>query len=139
MAGLGLLIRIARQAIDEKRVDLGHIGRARAEADAELAAHEQGLAAESGIASTSPELMADFSAWVARTAYHSARLKQRCSDLARIEDAAQDALREAFTDMKRLELARDSTARDEQREASRRADAQADEQERGRSSLAGPD
>ncbi len=118
--GLHLLIELAKRTADEHRGSLGRISAAKAEAEAALAAHEQGLESESRIATDDPAVMATLSGWTSHTARARSDLRVRKIELDRTETAARDALRSAFMDLKRLEMARDTAARQDRMAALRR-------------------
>jgi len=126
--GLHLLIELARRTTDERRGSLGHIAIAKAIADAALAVHEETVAKESTIATNDSALMVTLREWSNHTSRARAALKARRAELVQDESIARDALQSAFVDLKRLEIARDSAARQQRIVASRSADNQADEQ-----------
>ncbi len=132
MAAIELLIQLAQRTTDERSSDLGTIGRACAEADAALAAHENGVAAEGNLADHDLDALAAFGRWAVHAARNGATLQHRRAELDRTEANARDALREAFAQTKRLELARAAELRGAQRSWLRQADIRADEQERTR-------
>jgi hypothetical protein len=138
MAAIELLIQLAQRTTDERSSDLGTIGRACAEADAALAAHEHGMAAEGSIADGDLEALAAFGQWAVHAARNGARLQDRRAELGRTEATAREALREAFAQTKRLELAREAELADAQRSWLRAADTQAAEQERTRTAAGLP-
>ena len=127
MRGLHLLIELARRTTDEQRGNLGQICSAKTDAEMALALHEERIAAESRIATNDPAVMAALGAWSNNALRVRAQLRARQAELDRSEAAARDALRMAFADLKRLEMARDSAARQQRTIAMRRADNQADE------------
>lgn len=128
MRRVDLLIRLAQQTTDECRLDLGGIGRAQNEVEAQLAAHDRRLIAESALAASHAEELATFGTWASHAARTRTVLQDRSAELDRAEDNAREALREAFAATKRLELARDATLRQDRRTGARRADFRADEQ-----------
>jgi flagellar export protein FliJ len=128
MSTVDLLIRLAQQTTDERRLDLGSIGRAHDEAEARLAVHDRTLLDESGVAETHVDGLAAFADWVPHAARARGTLQERSAELDRAEAAARNALREAFAATKRLELAREATLREARRSAARRAEFRADEQ-----------
>jgi hypothetical protein len=127
MRRVDLLIRLAQQSTDERRFELGSIGRAQGEATAALAAHDQRLTAEAAAAETHADGLAAFGQWVPHAARARTSLEDRSAELGRAESRARDALREAFASTRRLELVRDAVLRQDRRAGLRRADAQADE------------
>ncbi|MBV9826097.1 MAG: hypothetical protein JO001_10540 [Alphaproteobacteria bacterium] len=122
MRGLGLLIELARRQADERRASLALIGRAKADVDAACAAHDQREREEAAIAINDPAVLVTRDAWSRNDARTRATLHSRSAELARLESGARDALRAAFADMKRLEVARDAGLRQERTQAMRRAD-----------------
>jgi hypothetical protein len=129
MRGLELLIRLSRRVAEERQLSLSQISRACVEAEAAIVAHENGLTAECEIAATDLDALAAFSGWARDAARRANELQRRRSDLAVSELAAQGALREAFIDLKGLELALDAARETAAYASRRRADLAADERE----------
>ncbi len=127
MRGLHLLIELARRTADEQRGNLGQISIARTDAETALTLHEERIADEGRVAANDPAIMVTLGAWSNNAARLRAQLRARHAELDRSEVAARDALRMAFADLKRLEMARDSAARRQRTIANRRADNLADE------------
>jgi len=127
MRGLHLLIELSRRTADERRGILGQASLAKADADAALALHEDGIANESRIAANDPAIMATLGAWSNHAVRERAILRARHAESERAEGDAREALRSAFIDLKRLEMARDTIVRQERVGAMRRADRQAEE------------
>ncbi len=136
MASLELLIRLARRTTEEHQVELADLGRAHAAAEAAIVTHDDGVAAESLLAGADLDALAAFSAWGPVAARQGAQLRLRLGDIARAEIAAQDRLRQAFVEMKRLEIAQAAAADTQQRSDQRKADATADDREQMRRSHA---
>jgi hypothetical protein len=127
MRGLHLLIELAQRTTDERFAELARANRAKAEVEAALTAHEENLVVEGRFLAADPTMMAGFDAWSRRAVRTRSLLRSRETDLDRDESAARDALRSAFIDLKRLEIARDDEDRANRRAAARRADIQASE------------
>jgi hypothetical protein len=130
MSSLDLLIRLSRRTVEERQVTLSQIGRAHAEAVEAVQAHDNQVTTECRIVATDPAAHAMFGQWAAGARRRGTALRQRCADLARAEQAAQDALQDAFTDLKRLELALEAARESAAFAARRRAEAAAEESQR---------
>ncbi len=129
MAGLELLIRLARRTTEEHQVELAELGRAHAVAEAAIAAHDQNVAAESRLAGADLDALAAFSAWGPAASRQGANLRRRGLEILRDEAAARDRLHQAFVEMKRLEIAQSAALETQQRADQRKADATADDRE----------
>jgi hypothetical protein len=127
MSGLKLLVRLSRRTVEERQVALAQISQAHAEAMAAVQAHEDGVVAKSRLAANDIDALAAFAGWAASASRRGDALRQRRGDLARSEFAAQGALRDAFIDLKRLELALDAALETAAAATQKRADAAADE------------
>jgi hypothetical protein len=125
--GFNLLIELARRTTDEHRGNLGRIALAKADAEAALVAHAEAVANESRIVTDDPVAMLTLGAWSNHAARARIALTARQAELDRNESAARDALRSAFVDLKRLEMARDTAAQQDRIIAQRREDSRADE------------
>lgn len=126
--GLHLLVELARRTADEHRGSLGQISLAKADAEAALAAHEQEAQSESRIATHDPAVMATLAGWFGHAVRTRSVLRTRNAELDQSESAARDALRSAYVDLKRLEMARDNAARQERTVALQRDENRAEEQ-----------
>lgn len=129
MDGLPLLIRLARQQADSRRVAVAAAERARLEEAARLAAHDTATARETEGARGDAEGMALWSAWFRRAGRQRGRLLAGLHQAAQAEEAERDALREDFAHLKRLEIALDQKQEAARRAALRRAEQQAEEAE----------
>lgn len=127
MRRVNLLIRLAQQTTDERRLELGRIGQARDEVTAELTAHDERLTAEATVAATHADELPAFGQWAPHAARTRGSLEDRRAELDRAEATAREALREAFAATRRLELAREAALRQDRRCVMRRVDGQADE------------
>lgn len=129
MQGLPILIRLARQRADERRVALAAAERQTQMADGILAAHEAHVVQETERARGRPEEMAIWSKWSHVAAGRGRQLLQAVTRLRRQEEELRDALRDDFTEIKRLEIARDAAAEEVRRQATRRAERAAEDVE----------
>jgi hypothetical protein len=136
MANLELLIRLARRTTEEHQVELADLGRAHAAAEADIAAHDDAVAAESLLAGSDLDALAAFSAWGPVAGRQGAHLRRRSGEIAQAEIAAQDRLHQAFVEMKRLEIAQAAVLDTQQRADQRKAEATADDREQIRRSHA---
>jgi hypothetical protein len=127
MPGLELLIRLSRRVANDRQLCLSEISRSHAEAEAAVASHESGLVAECQVAATDLDALATFGGWASDAARRGKALQRRRSDLAGLELVAQGELREAFADLKRLELALEAAREAVAYASRRRADLIADE------------
>jgi hypothetical protein len=125
--GLPLLIKLARQGTDERRAELARIGAAVQEADAGLTTQQQRADQEAGFAAMRPDALAAYAAWARQDAQRRRVLEARRAQLARTEDAARDALREAFSKVKRLESALAIATEQARRDNARRAEKRTEE------------
>jgi hypothetical protein len=127
MRGLRLLVRLAQRKTDECRGSLVEASLAKADADAALVAHHNGIASEGRVAVYDPAMLATLGAWCRHAARAHAQLQARKNELDHSEAAARDALRSAFIDLKRLEMAQEAAVRRERTTAIRRVEIRADE------------
>ena len=127
MRGLHLLIELARREADERRSQLAEISFAKADTEAALVAHRDGIASEGRVAFDDPAILATLGPWCRHAVRARANLLARNRELARGETAARDALQSAFIDLKRLEIAQREAVRRGQVAAMRRAEIRADE------------
>lgn len=128
MRGLPLLIQLAQRATDEQCSELGRVAAEREAAEAARASHEAGMEREMELATTDPVAMMALASWRTHAARVRSGLAAQEAQTARREDDARDALRSAFVDLKRLEMAQDAAARAARMAAMRRADLRAEEQ-----------
>jgi hypothetical protein len=129
MPGLELLIRLSRRVTEERQISLSEVSRAHAEAVCAIVTHQDGLIAECEVAATDLDALAAFGSWARDASRRGSALQRRRSDLARSELAARDALREAFIDLKGLELALEAARESAACMARRRSELAADERE----------
>jgi len=127
MQSLPLLIRLARQRADARRVALAEAGRRRLAAAESLATEAQAEAAESERLSGDAEGMAWWPAWSRAAAGRRRRLAAHLSTLAVEEDGIRAALAEDFAEMKRLEIAWEARQRAAAQAAARKAERAAEE------------
>lgn len=129
MRGLPLLIRMARQRADERRVILVEAESQTRLAAEVLAGQETHLRRETERARGEPEAMAMWSDWSRVAAGRQRHLRQALTALQAQEEQIRDCLREDFAEIKRLEIARDAAAKAARREAGRRAERTAEDAE----------
>ncbi len=127
MSSLQILVRLARNAADERRLELARIVAARAEAVQALQAHDRAVAQEEALAATSVEAAARYAAWLRISAKRRKNIGSRLAVLDRAEQTAHAALRAAIAEFKRMETAAANQAAALARDAGRRAAARADE------------
>lgn len=128
MRGLPLLIQLAQRATDEQCSELGRVAAEREAAEAALTSHAAGMEREMEVAADDPVAMMALASWRTHAVRVRTGLAQHEAETARREDDARDALRSAFVDLKRLEMAKDAAARAARIAAMRRADLRAEEQ-----------
>ena len=129
MRGVSMLVRLAQHDLEERRSDLGCISRARADTESEIGAHDETLTTEATIAMADPASLASFSAWASQSARGRARLQNRFAELDAGASAAQESLRDAAAQVRRLELVVETVGAKARRLSVRQADAKADERE----------
>jgi len=105
--GIHLLIQLAQRQMDERRVELQHAASACAESDAAIVDHEQRVANEARSAATDTATLITLGAWTRHASNVRSDLRARHAELRGDEAAARDHLRDAFVDLKRLELVQD--------------------------------
>ncbi len=125
--GLRLLIRLARQEMDERRVEMVQAVAARAEADATLVTHAEQFERESQAPANDPVALMTFGAWRRHALDVRNGLRAQRDMCVGEEAAALESVREAFTDLKRLEVEQDQVQRDARLHAVRQADRMADD------------
>jgi hypothetical protein len=127
MQTLPLLIRLARQRADERRIVLAQAEQAHREAVSRRAAQAAAAAAETARAAGDAEEMARWSVWSRRAQREAWQLAQAEAVLAEREEGIRAALAEDFAEAKRLELAWAARQREAARHAARKAEKQAEE------------
>jgi hypothetical protein len=129
MQGLPILIRLARQRADERRLQLARAERQTQLAAETLAAHDARMAQETEQARGQPVEMASWSDWSRVAAGQRRRLLRTVAALRQQEDTLRHALRDDFAGIKRLEIARDTAAEAARRQQARRAERMAEDAE----------
>ncbi|WBV45529.1 hypothetical protein [Pseudoroseomonas cervicalis] len=129
MDGLPLLIRLARQQADARRIALAAAERAHLAERARLDAHDAATAQETERARGDATEMALWSAWIARAARQRGQLLAGLRRAAQAEAAERDGLREDFAQLKRLEIALRQKQDAARRAGARRAERLAEEAE----------
>ena len=124
---LRLLIRLARQEMDERRIEMVQAASARAEADAALVTHAEQFEREIQAPANDPVGLLTFGAWRRHALDVRTGLRAQRDVCAGEEAAALESVREAFTALKRLEVAQDQVLRDARLHAIRQADRMADD------------
>lgn len=104
MGGLPLLLRLARQEADARRVRLAEAEREREAAASRRDGFGALVAAEAEAAQGDPEAMARWSAWIGAARRKARELERVAADSLAAEEAIRDALREDFATIKRLEI-----------------------------------
>jgi len=127
--GIHLLIQLAQRQMDERRVDLQQATSACMDADAAIADHEASVDKEVRSAQTDTATLITLGAWTRHASEVRSGLHARHAELRGDEAAARDLLRDAFVDLKRLELAQDQAARNARLLSARHADRAADDQQ----------
>jgi len=132
LQSLGSLVKLARRGVDERRAELSRIEQALAEAAQLVAGHDARAAAEMEAARQDLAAMTAYPAWSAQAMRQREQLELRCQQLETAGEAAREALREAFAELKRLELAQQAAERDARRAALCRAEKRVEDQEYAR-------
>ncbi len=115
MARLAPLIRVRRHNVDEKQKILARLFAQMNDLDAKDAACRARLAAEQALLTDQPELQAftDFAGFAMRMRAEQQEIAVQRHKLEQRIELAQDELREAFTELKKIEIiaeARDRAA-----------------------------
>lgn len=129
MRSLPLLIRLARQRTDERRVVLVAAEQARAAVEAALVEQEAQIVSERAQAAGDPESLARWSTWSRAASRQRQRLMGELGVLGEREEAIRAALAEDFATVKRLELALEAQQRSAARQAARKAEKMAEDVE----------
>ncbi len=120
MRSLKTLVRMRREELDERRqlvAQLENRLNALVHARAEL---EKKHAAEKHFAEGSPEALFSYPAYAAWVKSEEQRFEEARLAVEAQADAARDGLRDAFAELKKLEIAEKERIRRERREAERR-------------------
>ncbi len=125
MRGLPTLIRLTHRRADEQRVALAEAERQSALARKELALHEQAYQAEKDRARGDASEMASWSEW---SRFHT-RQRQPLRHAIALLQRQEEALRDTFAEIKRLEIALDTANQQAQRIARRKAEQAAEDAE----------
>jgi hypothetical protein len=129
MQGLPILIRLARQRADERRIALAEAELQSSQALDALAGHDAGMLREAERARGHAAEMALWSGWSRVAATRRRQLAQTAALLQAQEEELRDLLREDFAEIKRLEIARDGAAALARRQAARHAERAAEDAE----------
>lgn len=122
MNGIPLLLRLARQEADARRVALAEAERAREAVARQRAALDAQRAAEDRLAQGDPLAMASWAAWNSAARRQEARLDRSMAERLAAEEAIREALREDFATIKRLEITLEQKQRAALRMAARKAE-----------------
>lgn len=122
MQGIPLLLRLARQEADSRRVALAEAERAREAAARQRAAFGALMAAEEQAAQGDAEAMARWSSWIGAARRQAGMLDRVVAERQMAEDALRDALREDFATIKRLEITLEQKLQMAARQAARKAE-----------------
>ncbi|MDJ0390368.1 hypothetical protein QMO56_19835 [Roseomonas sp. E05] len=129
MRSLPLLIRLARQRADERRLVLAAAEQARLAVEAALAEQDAQMAAERAQAAGDVAAMAGWADWSRAAARQRRRLLEELGVRQEREEAIRAALAEDFAALKRLELAQQAQQRNAAQAATRKAEKAAEDQE----------
>lgn len=129
MRSLPLLIRLARQRADERRLVLTAAEQARRAAEEALAQQETQMAAERAQAAGDAEAMARWVAWSRAATRQRRGLLDELGARQEREEAIRAALAEDFAALKRLELALATQQQNAARAAARKAEKATEETE----------
>ena len=130
MAGLPLLIRLARQRADARRVALATAERERLAVLDQIAAQEAGMARETGLARGDAGALAAWAAWMRVAGRRRQELDVALRQAAEREEGLRAALREDFAEARRLEIALETRQAAAARDAARKAERMAEEMAR---------
>ncbi|WP_419900178.1 hypothetical protein [Roseomonas sp. USHLN139] len=125
-----MLIRLARQEADARRVALAAAERDRLAQEAAIAAQDALLASETQRARGDAAEMALWSVWLRAAERQRRRLTLELRRRAMAEEALREELRDNFAHLKRLELALEQHQRADKLAAARKAEQRAEELER---------
>lgn len=127
MRSLDTLIRVHQMRLDERRRALAELDRLRASLRAEQDRLEAEIAAEQETARSDAAAAFAYGAYARAAIERRARLAASLDDVSVRIEAAEAAVREAFEELKRHEIARASRARRARAEAERRDQIRLDE------------
>lgn len=129
LRGLPILIRLARQRADSHRTALAAAERQTVLATEALATHDALIAAETAHARGEASEMGAWSDWLRQSQRRRRALVQATVRLQMEEEAIRATLREAFAEIKRLEIAADQAAQAAHLQAARKAERVAEDAE----------
>ncbi len=112
--GLPTLIRLHQRQLDEKRRMLAELEQLRAELDTKIIALDAEVARERVAAAASPEVLAQFAAYLDGARQRRDTMLRTIDELAPKIEAAANAVAAAFQDVKRYEIAVDLKKRQQQ-------------------------
>ncbi|MCQ4159930.1 hypothetical protein NON00_08305 [Roseomonas sp. GC11] len=124
-----MLIRLARQEADARRLAVAQAEHARIAQEAHLAAQDAQMAAEAERAREGPDSMALWSRWIGAARRERQKREQALLQAHLAEEAAREALREEFARMKRLEIAQQQHEDAARLVAARKAEQRSEETE----------
>lgn len=127
MKGLGTLIRLRKQALDDSRKVLTELERQDDALTARLAAFEAELVAEAERVRGDADASYGYGSYLAGTRLRRADIERRRAELAGHIDAARDRVAEAYRDLKRFEHAQAMAEETARKDAGRREQAALDE------------
>jgi len=107
MKSLRTLIKLTKANVEEKQKSLADSVSAQDQVKLRLTKTQSDLENEKESASKNPELATNFGAYVEATLAKIARIKFEIADLEKIIELKREALREAFAEQKRYEIALD--------------------------------
>lgn len=129
LRGLPILIRLARQRADARRIALAEAERQTGLAIGALAAHDARDASEAALARREATQMAAWAGWARQSQRRRAGLERAVEQLRADEEAVRAELREAFAETKRLEIAAETAARAMRLQEARKAERAAEDAE----------
>ncbi|WP_157985909.1 hypothetical protein [Teichococcus vastitatis] len=129
MQTLPLLIRLARQRADARRVALAEAERQHRATAERMSAHRAEVAVETARATNNPAEMAAWSAWWPHSVQLAQQLAHAQALMAQREDEIRGALANDFAEAKRLELAWEARQKAQTRHLARQMEKRAEELE----------
>lgn len=127
MKSLDTLIRLQKWQLDEKRRQLGELRRMHADLAASIARLDEDIANEAVLARKDPSLGATFGAFAQAAAKRKAKLIGSLRELEGQIALAEDEIADAFNELKKIELTKESREARVRQAQSRRTQATLDE------------
>jgi hypothetical protein len=136
MRGISLLLRLARNELEQRRADLGLVLQAKSRTEADITALDAAKASEAGIAHADQSVLGEYAIWARQAARSRGQLRQRAAELESAAGVAREQARQSAIQARRFELALDTMRAGAKRIAAKKTDARADERELARRALA---